>query len=108
MIVGIEETTDSRYPQTKIAKFRSETAARKWLSRGGGYAWPAAADPTLPVGQQNFHHRLREAYVMPPHFRLSPKEVEAERSHHRPDSLAQRQARVYRRHATDQLHRGLA
>lgn len=46
MIVGIEETTDMRYPQTKTVRLSSEPAARRWLADGGGFAWPGAArDP---------------------------------------------------------------
>ena len=31
MFVGIEETTDSRYPETRIQKFRTESRAVEWL-----------------------------------------------------------------------------
>ena len=76
MIVGIEETTDHTHPETKIVKLRSKARARGWLAGSGGWAWPGAADERLPVGQQNFHRRMRLAYVMPARYRLSKREVD--------------------------------
>jgi hypothetical protein len=65
MYLGVEETTDRRSPETKIKVFRTEATARKWLSVELGFAWPAAANPALPVTQRNFHRRIRTVYEMP-------------------------------------------
>ena len=70
MIIGVERTTDRRYPETRIERFRSEAQARRWLAQGGGYAWPGAANEALPAYRQNWHHRQRMAYAMPPGYRL--------------------------------------
>ncbi len=75
MIVGIEETTDVGHRQTRIVRFRTEGAARRWLEHSGGFAWPAAADIDLPARQQNWHRRFREAHVLRPRFRLDEREV---------------------------------
>jgi hypothetical protein len=69
MIYGIEDTTDLRYPETKIEKFRSVAQALEWASHGGLFAWPGAASHLIPGPQQNFHHRLRKAYKMPTGWR---------------------------------------
>ena len=70
MILGIEETTDHRSPETKLVKFASEPAARRWAALGGGFAWPGAADSSLPVHVQNWHRRLREVWTTSGGFRL--------------------------------------
>lgn len=62
MIVGIEQTTDSRSPETVVTRLSSRRAALAWVAQGGNLAWPAAANKDLPGGQQNWHHRLRQAY----------------------------------------------
>jgi len=36
VIVGIEETTDVRHPETAISKFTSVRAAVAWCKAGGG------------------------------------------------------------------------
>ncbi len=80
MIVGIEQTTDQRHPETRIMRLSSRRHAEKWLTDSGKFAWSGAADKTLPVGQQNFHRRLRSAYVMPSGWRMpSKKRVEEAR-----------------------------
>lgn len=81
MIVCIEQTTDSRSPQTKVQTMRSEAAARRWLAAGSdSFAFPGAARGDLPLTQQNWHRRIRTAYVMPPHWRLpSANRIAAER-----------------------------
>lgn len=106
IIVGIEETTDSRHPETRIVRLRSEAAARKWLAQGGGYAWPGAADDSLPPGQQNFHGRLREAYILRPYYRLPGRDVEARMGypHYRPRAAVE--ADFYRRDAVERIAEG--
>lgn len=77
--VGIEECTDQRRPDPVIRRFATERAARAWLAAAPkGFAFPGAADPTLPMGQQNFHRRIRSAYEMPLGWRLSKKAVDAD------------------------------
>jgi hypothetical protein len=73
MIVCIEETTDSRHPETRITTAASVDAAKRWLAGGGGYAWDGAAREDLPPSQQNHHRRLRYAYRMPPGWRMPTK-----------------------------------
>ena len=70
VIVGIEQTTDTRSPETKIVRLIGRERAIAWVSAGGGHAWPGAADARLPVQQQNHHHRLREAWEMPSGWRM--------------------------------------
>ena len=75
--IGIEESTDMRYPDPTFKRLPTERAALKWLAGGlKGFAYPGAADPNLPMTQQNFHHRIRTAYEMPAGWRLSRKEVD--------------------------------
>ena len=69
MIYGIEQTTDSRYPETKIVKFTSRKRALGWAAQGGGFAWEGGARGDIPAQQQNWHHRLRDLYEMPPGWR---------------------------------------
>ncbi len=84
MIVGFERTTDMRHPETVMRKLRNITAARKWIAQGGGYAWPGAADETLPASQQNWHRRFRYAFVMPVGWRWSKRlfRKETAKAHH--------------------------
>lgn len=103
MIVGVEETTDMRYPQTKIVHLSSEAAARKWLSGGGGFAWPGAADESIRPSMQNWHRRLRSAYVLPPRFRLDKREVERLMGWPRHDSADTVRACMYRRAAVREI-----
>lgn len=80
MIVGIEQTTDLRFPETRIVRLRTVKAALIWLDVSGGYAWPGAADPRLPVQAQNHHRRLREAYEMPKGWRMpTPQAIRQQR-----------------------------
>lgn len=98
MIYGIEQTTDSRYPETKIWRFRSEPAALNWRdARRIQAAWPGAADPDLPVGQQNFHHRIRRLYRMPKGWRSPGKKVLLMEAAHLRCRLEDFQARAIRR-----------
>lgn len=78
MFYGIESTTDSRNPEITIRKFRSEHSLLRWIRgiRNGAFAWSGAADPNLPMGQQNFHRRFRCGYEMPRGFRLTDRDVE--------------------------------
>jgi len=71
MLYGIERTTDSEHRGTVIVKFSSLKRAQKWREESpGGLAWPDAADDSLPITQQNFHHRYREIYQMPKNWRM--------------------------------------
>lgn len=69
MIYGVEQTTDSRYPETVVRKFTSRKAALNWVKDGGGFAWIGGARSDIPVPQQNWHRRLRDLYEMPPAWR---------------------------------------
>ena len=69
MIYGIEQTTDSRYPETKIRRFGGKKAALEWAKGGGGFAWDGGARHDIPSQQQNWHHRLRDIYEMPAGWR---------------------------------------
>ena len=62
MIYGIEETTDSRFPETKVVKFTSRTRAIAWAKTDQGFAWSGAARNDIPSVQQNWHRRLRAVY----------------------------------------------
>jgi hypothetical protein len=66
MLYGYEQTTDLRYPETKIRRFTSRKAAIDWLRAGRDkFAWPGAADSSLPPVSQNWHRRLRRVFEMP-------------------------------------------
>lgn len=65
MSYGIESTTDSRYPETKIVKFTSRRAALNWVAKGGEFAWAGGARKDIPLQQQNWHRRLRDVYEIP-------------------------------------------
>jgi hypothetical protein len=67
--MGIERTTDQRSPEYRLVRL-SPRRARAWLAEGGKAAWSGAADERLPVGQQNWHRRIRAVYAMPPGSRL--------------------------------------
>ena len=62
MIYGIEETTDSRFPETKVVKFTSRTRAIAWAKTDQGFAWPGSARDDIPAIQRNWHRRLRVIY----------------------------------------------
>ena len=62
MIYGIEETTDSRFPETKVVKFTSRKRAIAWAKTDQGFAWPGAASEDIPIAQRNWHRRLRDIY----------------------------------------------
>ena len=62
MIYGIEETTDMRYPETKVVKFTSRKRALTWVKQDQGFAWAGGARNDIPVQQQNWHRRLRDIY----------------------------------------------
>jgi len=38
MIYGVEQTTDSRYPETKVVNFSSRKRALEWVKDSGGAA----------------------------------------------------------------------
>lgn len=78
---GIEENTDMKCPQTKVVRLRSLAAALAFISKPSEYAFPGAADGSLPGSQQNWHHRLRTAYEMPAGWRISKREVDAMHAH---------------------------
>ena len=69
IIYGIEQTTDSRYPETTIVRFTNRKRALEWKAGGGGFAWEGGARGDIPVQQQNWHHRLRDLYEMPTGWR---------------------------------------
>ena len=104
MIVGVEETTDMRHPQTKTVRLSSEAAARKWLSGGGGLAWQGAADESLRPSMQNWHRRFRTAYVLPPRFRLSRREVERLTGYPHHNSAETVRARMYQLAAVREIN----
>ena len=62
MIYGIEQTTDSRNPETKVLKFTSRKRAIAWAQDIQGFAWSGGARNDIPVPQQNWHRRLRDLY----------------------------------------------
>ena len=108
MIIGIEYCSDSRDRNPTFKKLRTQEQASRWiLNAPKGYAYPGAADPALPMTQQNFHQRLRYALVMPPGFRLKRKEVDKEYSapfsrwYHKTE--AECKEAVYRRHAVREI-----
>lgn len=109
MIIGIESNTDQRHPCSKIVKFASRSAAQRWLDGfKESMAFPGAATTEIPASQQNWHRRLRDAYVMPPRFRLDAKEVRAVTERGRGSIYCRfgddARAEVYRRHAEERLH----
>lgn len=79
MIYGIEESTDSRSPCTKIAKFATRKKAEAWRAKcQGEFTFPGAANPDLPATQSNFHRTLRRIYEMPQGWRKpTDKELRA-------------------------------
>lgn len=80
MIIGIEQTTDARSPETRVARLRSRAHAEEWARASGDYAWSGAADDAVHVCQQNWHRRLRDVYEMPAGWRMPTKrEIEAQR-----------------------------
>lgn len=66
-IIGVEQTTDCRHPETKIVVFGSRRKAERWRDAipSGAFAWPGAADKSLPASQRNFHRRFRYLYEPP-------------------------------------------
>ena len=77
ILLGIEQTTDRRARETKIVRIATPARARRWLAMAPtGFAFPGAADPTLPVSGQNFHKRFREVYEMPPRWRVTKAAVD--------------------------------
>ena len=108
MFIGIEKNTDVNNPDTKIKKFQTESSAQKWLdSWDTPYAYPGAADESIPASQQNWHRRIRSVVEMPQNFRLSKKEVMEEyrfwrdSSHHKSDN--DYKTTIYRRHSIREL-----
>ena len=85
-LLGIEETTDMRYPETKLRRFRSVSAALAWLGQDGNYAWSGAASNDLPVCQQNWHRRFRKVYLMPLGWRPDSRQVRETVTQHRGSS----------------------
>lgn len=78
--IGVEQTTDSRHPETVIVRLHSRKHAAEWTVGGGGFAWPGSASADVPAGQQNWHHRLRVVYEMPAGWRFPTKrQIEAKR-----------------------------
>lgn len=75
MIFGIEYNTDHRHPDYRLKTFASESKALQWVKQGGNFAWPGAADSSLPPSQQNWHRRIRGAYQMPKGWRRPTREA---------------------------------
>jgi hypothetical protein len=65
MIYGIEQTTDSRYPETKIVNFSSRKRTLESVKDSGGAACAGGARSDIPRQEQNWHARLRNIYEMP-------------------------------------------
>ena len=103
MIIGVEQTTDMRYPQTKIVRFTSERQAAAWVAGGGGFAWPGAADETVRPSMQNWHRRLRRAYVLPKGYRIDEREVKARMAYPNDESRETVMAYMYRRIAVREI-----
>lgn len=82
MIYGIEQTTDNRFPETRITQFHSRRRAEAiaWASEPLGYAWPGSANHDLPGPQQNFHSRIRSIYETPAGWRKPSRSELAARS----------------------------
>jgi hypothetical protein len=95
--IGIEQNTDLKCEQTVIVRLgASRSRAEAWLGNGDqGFAFPGAARSDIPGSQQNWHHRLRNAYVMPPGYRLPKKEAE--------QRWESRRGSVYQGHVEDHL-----
>lgn len=75
MIIKISYNTDLRYPDTSVeaipnnkwkSYLRSISAKNKDSQQEFGYAFPGAADASLPVSQQNWHRRVCSFYEMDP------------------------------------------
>jgi len=96
MIYGIEDTTDTRYPETKIMKFTSRERALAWVAEDQGYAWGGSAKADIAAQQQNWHSRLRALYEMPKGWK-PPSKTELQRE------VAQRRGMGWRRRAEDIL-----
>lgn len=62
-IYGIEQSTDSRAPRTKVIRSRSAQGMREWADGGGGFTYPD------PEGARNFHHSFRSLWEMPKGWR---------------------------------------
>ncbi|MDA8209189.1 MAG: hypothetical protein M0Z92_09355 [Actinomycetota bacterium] len=95
MIYGIEQTTDMRYPETKIVKFTSRKRALAWLADDQGFAWAGGARHDIPASQQNWHSRIRACYEVVGFRRPSDKKLREEA--HRISTP------TYRRNAADVL-----
>jgi hypothetical protein len=73
MYYVIEYNTDMRHPDPKYHRFtnshRAKVFQKAYKTR---FAFPGAAINSLPVTQQNFHHRLLSStYEMPKGFCLT-------------------------------------
>ena len=99
MLYGIEQTTDMRYPGTKIVKHASKKSALAWLHAAQDFAWVGAAKGDIPVQQQNWHHRLRSLYKCE---RFRPSSLEK-----RIKKASEISTPTYRRTANDVLAGGI-
>ena len=60
-----QRNTDMRYPDTKSKKFSSFKTAKSFCGINVcDFAFPGAADSSLPGTQQNFHRRLKEVWYL--------------------------------------------
>lgn len=78
MFIVIKQSTDSRDNNYILQKFSSLKSAEKWIEKQTcGFAYPAAADNSLPVTQQNYHKLICTIYEMPLNWRMpSRKQLE--------------------------------
>lgn len=73
---GIEENTDRKHPQTKVVRLRTLAAVHAFLAKPSEHAFRGAATNDIPASQQNWHHRLRDAYEMPAGWRADKREID--------------------------------
>lgn len=112
--MGIEQTTDLRYPETRIESFTSRRAAQRWLdSWDNGFAWAGAARSDVSPGMQNWHHRLRTVHEMPVGWRPPTKREQVEHAQRYSTSAYRRRpadyiASVIRRDSDSELIRSEA
>jgi hypothetical protein len=95
VIYGIEQTTDRHHPETVVRKFASEKAATRWaLAMTCKFAFPGAADNSLPMDARNYHRRTRTIWRMPAGWRMPSRQVIAK-------ELAASRGSVYARTSAD-------
>lgn len=58
MFYGVQQSTDMRYPMTKIKKFTAIKALRKWIKNTGDYTYDD------PEQARNYHRDFRYGYEL--------------------------------------------